>query len=185
MPFVLKAALALCVATGLYLGKHVLIDATNIRAPLAAPVYTVEAPRGHGAGAGPTPAAEAGGDDIARLMAAATIAEGADLFRRCATCHRLDPEARALGPHLFGVVGRPIAGVAGYGYSEALAEKGGAWDFRSLSGYLAEPRSWAPGTSKTFPGLPDPAERAAILVYLNAIGPDPAPIPHPSVAAVD
>ena len=183
MPFVLKAALALCAATGLYLGKHVLIDVNHIRTALTAPAYTVVPPSR--LGAADASAAEDGGYDIARFLASATVEDGADLYRRCATCHRLDPEARALGPHLHGVVGRPIAGVPGYGYSEALAERDGDWDFRSLSAYLAEPRRWAPGTKKTFSGLPDPADRAAIIVYLNAVGPDPVPIPHPTVASAD
>jgi cytochrome c2 len=58
------------------------------------------------------------------LMASPTLAQdGAALFteKNCAVCHSIgiDP-ADKLGPHLNGVVGRPVGGLKDYAYSPAL-----------------------------------------------------------------
>ena len=74
------------------------------------------------------------------------------------------------------MVGRPIGSAEGVGYSETIAAMEGAWDAAALDAYLADPRGWAPGTSKTFAGLRDPEARAAVILYLNASGPAPLPI---------
>ena len=44
--------------------------------------------------------------DVAGLVAAADVAKGETIFKKCAACHKLDG-ANAVGPHLNGIVGRP------------------------------------------------------------------------------
>ena len=44
---------------------------------------------------------------MAALVAAADVAKGETVFKKCAACHKLDG-ANAVGPHLDGVVGRPV-----------------------------------------------------------------------------
>ena len=51
-------------------------------------------------------------------MAAADVAKGATVFKKCAACHKPDG-AHAVGPHLNGVVGRPVGSVEGFSYSDA------------------------------------------------------------------
>ena len=75
------------------------------------------------------------------------------------------------------MVGRDIASVEGFAYSDALAGKEGAWDYQTLDAFLAEPREWAPGTKMAFAGLKQPEERADIILYLRSLASAPAPLP--------
>ena len=48
---------------------------------------------------------------IAFYLATADAAKGEQVFKKCAACHNADPGgANALGPALFGAMGKPIAG---------------------------------------------------------------------------
>ena len=92
---------------------------------------------------------------------------GKALFEsRCIACHSLD--ASRVGPLLRGVVGRKVASVAGYPYSDALMRVNGRWDARRLEVWLQDPQSMAPGTRMAF-SLPSAPERSAVIQYLAAI----------------
>ncbi len=75
------------------------------------------------------------------------------------------------------MIGRDIASVEGFKYSEALVGKEGAWDYQTLDAFLAEPRNWAPGTKMAFAGLKKPEERADVILYLRSLSHQPAPLP--------
>jgi cytochrome c len=111
---------------------------------------------------------------VAGLMlpaaASAQQADGERLFRqRCGTCHSLEPSQNRAGPHLSGVIGRTAGSVEGARYSAAMREFGIAWDSQSLDTFLAAPRQMVPGTSMTV-GVPNAAQRAAIISYLEGAG---------------
>lgn len=72
-----------------------------------------------------------------------------------------------MGPYLHGVVGRPIAAADGFSYSDALASLGDAWTPENLSGFLENPRSWAPGTAMAYNGMSDVEDRANLIAYLE------------------
>ncbi len=92
---------------------------------------------------------------------------GETILSKCAACHRFDEKAgNAIGPNLFGVVGRHIAGIDDYDYSAALSSLTGRWTRERLDAYLADPQQFAPGTSMEFT-LPNPTEREAVLNYLE------------------
>ena len=91
------------------------------------------------------------------------------MFRKCQACHKVEDGQNGVGPHLYGVVGREIAAVDGYSYSDALSGKDGAWDAAALDAFLANPREWAPGTKMSFAGLRKEDERANVIAYLNSI----------------
>lgn len=116
----------------------------------------------------PAPAASG---DIATLVAAANVGKGKKLFRRCASCHsskKGDPPA--LGPNLYGVVGRPLASQAAFaGYSQALKDKGGTWTVEALSEFIASPKLYAPGTKMIFSGIKSEAKRADLLAYIKTL----------------
>ena len=115
---------------------------------------------------------------IAVFLASADVAKGEQAFKKCAACHNADPGgANALGPALYGVMGNPVAGHPGFAFSPALKEKGGTWDWETMSAWLASPRSFAPGTKMTFAGLSDPQERANVMVFLNSRDSSPLPLP--------
>ena len=109
----------------------------------------------------------------------ADAAHGEQVFKKCAACHNADKGgANALGPNLWGVLGEPIGkGAHGFAFSEALAGKGGAWDFANLSEWLANPKKFAPGTKMTFAGLGNPEDRANVIAFLNAHSDAPKPLP--------
>jgi cytochrome c2 len=126
--------------------------------------------------AGAAPSGAAGG--VAALLAHADPGAGAKDARKCAACHNFEEGGPAkIGPPLWGVIGRHIASVEGFTYSDALTGKEGAWDYQKLDAFLAEPRGWAPGTKMAFAGVKKPEERADVILYLRSLSHDPAPLP--------
>jgi cytochrome c len=115
----------------------------------------------------------------------ADATKGEQVFKKCAACHNAEKGgANALGPNLWGVLGEPIGkGAHGFAFSEALASKGGTWDFANLSEWLANPKKFAPGTKMTFAGLSNPQDRADIIAFLNAHSDAPKPLPAAPAAA--
>jgi cytochrome c2 len=105
------------------------------------------------------------------LIAEADGAQGEQIARACRNCHSLSlGESHRIGPNLYGVTGRRVAGAAGFSYSDALVAKiGETWTDENLSGFLKSPRTWAPGTKMSFPGLPNDRERAAVIAYLRSL----------------
>ena len=128
--------------------------------------FSVEAPEGGGGGGGEAPAEDV---DVAALVAAADPAAGETIFKKCAACHKLDG-ANAVGPHLDGVVGRPVGSVEGFAYSDPMKAHGGDWTPDDLFHFLANPKKYVPGTKMTFAGLPKPEDRANVIAYLEQHG---------------
>jgi cytochrome c len=118
---------------------------------------------------------------IAFYLATADAAKGEAVFKKCAACHNADPGgANALGPALFGSMGKPIAGHPGFAYSDALKSVGGTWDWEKMSAWLANPKKFAPGTKMTFAGLSNPQDRADLMLWLNGKGSGLAVPPPPA-----
>ena len=97
------------------------------------------------------------------------------IFKKCYACHSVVPgETGLTGPNLFGVVGRAVASAQDFEYSdglEALPARGyGRWTKATLDTFLASPEDFAPGTTMTFVGMPDPEERADLIAYLARRG---------------
>jgi len=114
--------------------------------------------------------------DVAALIAAADVARGEKLFSKCKACHKVKDGAKGVGPHLWGVVGRPVGTVAGFKYSNVIASHGGAWSLDNLLGFLEAPKTWAPGTKMSFKGLPKIEDRIDLIVYLNEADGSPEPL---------
>ncbi len=123
---------------------------------------------------------------IAFYLATADAAKGEAVFKKCAACHNADPGgANALGPALFGTMGKPIAGHPGFPYSDALKGVGGTWDWDKMSAWLANPKKFAPGTKMTFAGLGNPQDRADLMLFLNSRGGTLTVPPPPADAGKD
>ena len=121
---------------------------------------------------------------IAFYLASADAAKGEAVFKNCAACHNADPGgANALGPALFGTMGKPLAGHAGFAYSDALKAVGGSWDWDKMSAWLANPKKFAPGTKMTFAGLSNPQDRADLMLWLNSKGGTLTVPPPPAATA--
>lgn len=117
--------------------------------------------------------AEGGGEeepeiDFEALMASADAAAGEREWAKCRSCHALDG-SDGVGPHLNGVVGREVASVAGFGYTDAMvahAAEAPVWDPAALQVFIENPRGVVPGTAMSFAGLRDPQARANLIAYL-------------------
>lgn len=125
----------------------------------------------------------AAGPSIETLMQTADAAAGAAIFAKCAACHTVTQGgANGIGPNLYGIVGQPLAGRAGFAYSEVLKSHGGNWDWTNLNAWLESPRRFANGTKMSFAGLSNPQERANLIAYLNQQGSN-LPMPAAPAAA--
>lgn len=128
------------------------------------------------AGAGAAAEAE---KPIEFYLASADAAKGADVFKKCQTCHTAEKGgANGTGPDLWGMVDAPIGhGANGYAFSDVLKNKGGTWTWDNLSQWLKSPKAFAPGTKMTFAGLSKPEDRANVIAYLNQQSDSPKPLP--------
>ena len=108
--------------------------------------------------------------DFAALMETADAEKGAKVFSKCKACHKLDEGANGTGPSLYAIVGKDIAAMDGYGYSDALLGIDGAWTPEELQAFLENPKGYAPGTKMGFAGLKKPTDRANLIAYLETVG---------------
>ena len=123
--------------------------------------YLIEVPEAGGGEAAPVE--EAVPFDVA--FAAADASAGEAVFRNCRSCHALDG-ANGVGPHLNGVVGRPVDSIGDYAYSGALEQVADVWSEENLYNFLAAPQEYAPGAKMTYSGLAKPEDRANLIAYL-------------------
>ncbi|WBU57746.1 c-type cytochrome [Paracoccus sediminicola] len=107
--------------------------------------------------------------DFEALMAAADPAAGERVFGKCRSCHKLDG-SDGIGPHLNGVMGRAVASVSGFAYSDPMvahADEAPEWTPEAMQVFLADPRGVVSGTKMTFAGLPEAEDRANLIAYLQ------------------
>lgn len=136
------------------------------------------------AGGGAGAPAKAAAVPIEQLFAAASIEKGMASAKKCAACHNFAEGAGAkVGPDLYGIVDRPVASVAGFGYSAALKAKGGEWTPQALNAFLTNPKAAVPGTAMAFAGIGKDTERADLIAYLNSLSHSPKPLPTQAAAA--
>lgn len=100
----------------------------------------------------------------------ADVEKGEKVFRKCKACHEVGDGAKAkAGPVLNGVVGRQIAAVEGFNYSDALValgEEGKTWTAEEMALFLEKPKAYAKGTKMSFAGLRKEEDRANVIAYL-------------------
>ncbi len=115
---------------------------------------------------------------LAQLLAAADPAAGAKVAKKCVACHTFEKGGpNKVGPNLWGLIGREMAAVEGFAYSDALKQLGGRWSFERLDAFLADPKGFAPGTKMAFAGIKKPEDRAALLAWLAQQADEPVPLP--------
>lgn len=107
---------------------------------------------------------------FAEYLAAADPSKGEKVFRKCGACHKLAEGENATGPTLYGVVGRTVDAVPGFGYSGALEAVADVWSPDNLNAFLENPKGYAPGTAMSFSGLKKVEDRADLIAYLQTIG---------------
>lgn len=99
------------------------------------------------------------------------LAAGERAYQKCYSCHALEPGKNDLtGPTLHRIVGRTVAAESGYAYSPALTHFAVAnprWTRALLDRFVRDPETLVPDSSMNFHGIDDPAERAALIAYLE------------------
>jgi cytochrome c len=110
------------------------------------------------------------------MIAAADVNKGKILFLQCRACHSLVPETEPgkIGPTLYGVIGRAAGTQPGFTYSEAVAKSGITWTATDIDKWLERPSEFLPGNKMVFVGVQNPADRAAIIAYIQAESAKPA-----------
>ena len=128
-------------------------------------------------------AAVAAVEPLPVLLSHADIKKGEALAKACGACHNFEKGAGPkIGPPLYGVVGREVASIAGFAYSDAIKGKGGNWDYDKINAFITSPKAYAPGTKMTYAGEADPAKRADIIDYLHMLADTPVPLPPADAA---
>ncbi|WP_417808731.1 c-type cytochrome [Thioclava sp.] len=133
------------------------------------------------AAAGPTMSAAPGdllateGDAVAEaeteavetvILGDGDAGKGEKVFKKCAACHKLDGK-NGVGPHLDGVINRPVASVADFNYSDAMKSHGGEWTLETINDYLTNPKEYVPGNKMSFAGLKKAEDRNDVIAYLQ------------------
>lgn len=102
--------------------------------------------------------------------AATPTERGAILAANCQACHGMTPESGAgIGPSLWGIVGRPVASVDNFIYSDGLRSVDGRWTPDRLRRFLADPESFAPGTIMQATNSYDDDELSDLISYLQTL----------------
>ncbi len=118
------------------------------------------------------------GANVLAMLADADLDRGRKVAKKCAACHSIDKGgANKIGPHLWGVVGRPKGAAEGFSYSDAIKGLGGNWSFEDLDHFLANPKSFVSGTKMSFAGVKNPEDRAALIAFLRTLSDSPLALP--------
>jgi cytochrome c len=133
--------------------------------------------------AGPAAGPAEPSQPIEVLLTSATAEKGQATVKQCQACHTFEKGGpNRVGPNLWGIVDRPRASVPGFNYSAPMKAKGGKWTYDELNHFIANPRSYIPGTNMTFAGLPRDGQRADVIAYLRMLADSPVPLPKAAAA---
>lgn len=116
-------------------------------------------------------------------------AAGEKIFKACAKCHQIGPDAtHKVGPVLNNIFGRQAGSADGFKrYSKGMIRMGTdglTWDLEHLDIYLENPKSLVSGTRMSFAGVKDPKDRADVIAYLRSFSASPANIPEAAPTAM-
>lgn len=102
------------------------------------------------------------------------VEAGAAVFKKCAACHQIGPEAKnGLGPSLQCVAGSKAGHHAeGFAYSEALKNAGFDWDDEHLLKWFEKDDALVKGNKMIFPaGVKSEEDRLNLLAYIKSTCP--------------
>jgi cytochrome c len=104
-------------------------------------------------------------------LAAGDIVAGEKLAQRCIGCHEGSLGATKKAPTLRGVVGRPVASVDGFEYSDALkdfAATGAVWDEPTLDKFLQDTNGFVKGMRMSITPISQETDRANLIAFLKS-----------------
>ena len=103
-------------------------------------------------------------------------------FNGESTLHQLTPEVATrhsaaptllplatnnIGPSLAGLFGRKAGTIANFRYSPAMQRSGITWTPQMLDDFIADPQKLVPANRRPCSGMPNPADRADLITYLE------------------
>lgn len=98
---------------------------------------------------------------------AGNVLQGAVLYQaRCTVCHAI--ESNKFGPAHRGVMGRRVGSLAGYKYSNELAQSRLRWTPQTLNAWLEDPEQLVRGQRMGFQ-VDSAQERADLIAYLATL----------------
>ena len=172
-----KFVAAILVAGLVFMTINVGVDEAMHRAPPEMVAYPV--PMAETVVVAASETEQAPVESLGALLAAADVASGKKIAKKCSACHSFDKGGKnKVGPNLWDIVGRDMAQVAEFKYSSALAGMGGVWDYAALDKFLTKPKALPPGPKMTFAGLKTPNDRANVIGFLRMLSENPAPLPE-------
>jgi cytochrome c len=102
-------------------------------------------------------------------------ARGEKLYEDCVACHPIERGVHGIGPTLYGILGRKAGEMADYHYSRALRRSGITWTAEALDTFIADPQASVPANRMPYAGMPDAADRADLIAYLQRVSKSSAP----------
>jgi cytochrome c len=117
--------------------------------------------------------------DISALYATADVKAGEEYFgKKCAVCHSIEKGgANKVGPHLWGIMNRPVGSIGDFNYSSAMKAHGGKWTFEEMNKFQWNPKKTIPGTIMSYGGNRKDQERANLIAYLAGQSDSPPKLP--------
>ncbi|NQU56417.1 MAG: c-type cytochrome [Rhodospirillales bacterium] len=102
-------------------------------------------------------------------LADGDAAKGEKVFRKCKACHSVDEGGKhKVGPNLFGVVGRAVAGTDFKKY-KGLSADDGVWDEETLDKWLENPKKFNGKKSGMALKLKKEDDRENVIAYLKTL----------------
>ena len=118
------------------------------------------------------------------LIAAADPDAGKAVFRKCSSCHTIEPGGKnSTGPNLRNIVGDAIGDRNGFKTSASLQAIGGNWSYDKLEDYIENPKRLAPKGTMSFAGIKKAKERADVIRFLASNTDNAPPFPAAEAAA--
>lgn len=116
----------------------------------------------------------AGNAPTAAVTDSPAYKRGRLLYIQCRACHDLKPSpVEKVGPNLAGLFGRMSAAAPDFTYSPALRNAKIAWDRKTLDTWIEKPGAMVPGNIMAFAGIANPADRAALISYIEVESANP------------
>ena len=94
-------------------------------------------------------------------------ARGEKKFEECASCHSVESGNNGVGPSLAGLFERKAGALDDYRYSPALKRSGLAWTVKNVDDFISDPQKLVPANRMPYAGMPNAAERADLIAYLQ------------------
>lgn len=115
---------------------------------------------------------------FAEMLAATDEKRGKKIAKACVACHSFDKGGKAkMGPNLWGIIGREVASMEGFKYSDAMKAKGGKWGYEEINEFMTKPKAVVKGTTMGYGGLKKAEDRAALIKWLRTLNDKPLPLP--------